>query len=139
MPWLACLYAPCRTDVTAAVHIQKRRRSYGFQRKGCKEWRDRCSLIRSLRKELLSGTMSVFSANINHRSFHWQINILCFVLGLVLACAFFTANQIARQGTISPRAGFVYGNSGLAPDKTKDFEKEIQQLQAEKTALSDKV
>lgn len=52
--------------------------------------------------------MSVFSANITHRSFYWQISALCFVLGLLLAAAAFTAKHIKSSGEIFARPGFDY-------------------------------
>src|ERR1051326_4436488 len=84
--------------------------------------------------------MSVFSANINHQSFYRQINILCFVLGLLLAAAAFTTTQITRAGRAPSRAGFVYGNSmQLAADKATEYEDEIKKLNKQKTVLENKL
>lgn len=73
--------------------------------------------------------MSIFSASIQHRSFHVQISALCFVLGLLLAAAWFTAGQINRSGAGLPREGFVF-NSGLrqVQAKAQQYETEIKKL-----------
>jgi uncharacterized protein YlxW (UPF0749 family) len=91
------------------------------------------------RKSFGSAIMSVFSANMSHRSFVWQMSLLCFVLGLLLAAAVFTANQIARQGVASPRTGFVYGDVALHADKAKEYEKEIKKLRDQNAELAEKV
>jgi uncharacterized protein YlxW (UPF0749 family) len=84
--------------------------------------------------------MSVFSANINHRSFYWQISILCFVLGLLLAAAAFTTNQITRAGRAPARTGFSYGpNMLVAADKATEYEAEIKKLNQQKTELENKL
>ncbi|HLK59360.1 MAG TPA: DUF881 domain-containing protein [Chthonomonadaceae bacterium] len=84
--------------------------------------------------------MSVFSANINHRSFVWQISILCFVLGLLLAAAAFTTNQITRAGRAPNRAGFHYGSEmQVAMDKATEYEDEIKKLNQQKTELENKL
>jgi uncharacterized protein YlxW (UPF0749 family) len=83
--------------------------------------------------------MSVFSASIHHRSFVWQISVLCFVLGLLLAVAVSTSSQIGRTGAVPNRPGFYYGdNSGInvsAEKKNSDFQEEIKKLRADKTVL----
>lgn len=71
--------------------------------------------------------MSVFSSSITHRSYYWQISALCFVLGLLLAAAWQTANQINRSGTATNRAGFAFGSSvQVAARKAKEYEAEIK-------------
>ncbi|GDX39838.1 hypothetical protein LBMAG21_01300 [Armatimonadota bacterium] len=52
--------------------------------------------------------MSVFSSSINHRSFYWQISMLCFVLGILLAAAWHTTTSISRSGNSNPRIGFSF-------------------------------
>jgi uncharacterized protein YlxW (UPF0749 family) len=76
--------------------------------------------------------MSVFSANINHRSFYWQISAVCFVLGVLLAAAAFTAREIARSGTGELRTGFFVPTGGT---KFKDLETENRKLLQDKTEL----
>ncbi len=79
--------------------------------------------------------MSVFSANISHRSFYWQISTLCFVLGLLLAAAWNMARQLNRAGGAPARTGFYYGNSQVAPEKAADYESEIKKLRQRNTEL----
>ena len=84
--------------------------------------------------------MSVFSASMNHRSFWWQITLLCFVLGLLLAAAAHTASQINRTGVGPSRTGFVYGNgTPISTDKAKEYENEIKKLREHSTELEKKL
>jgi uncharacterized protein YlxW (UPF0749 family) len=52
--------------------------------------------------------MNLYATNITHKSFWYQINAVCFILGLILAAAVFTANQISRTGKGPSVAGFTY-------------------------------
>lgn len=70
--------------------------------------------------------MSVFSAGIRHKSFYWQISLLCFVLGLLLSAAVFTANKIATAGVGPSRIGFDYGTESAAA--LKKAEKDSQEI-----------
>ncbi|HLV80204.1 MAG TPA: DUF881 domain-containing protein [Chthonomonadaceae bacterium] len=84
--------------------------------------------------------MSVFSANINHRSFTWQISGLCFVLGLLLAAAAHTATQINRSGVGLNRVGFSYGSTAQVPaSKIQEDESEIKKLRDQNTALENRL
>src|SRR5579871_1959267 len=78
--------------------------------------------------------MSVFSASMNHRSFYWQISVLCFVLGFLLAAAAFTASQIAERGGGTSRPGFWY-----SAEKAAEYQAEIVKLNQDKTALENKL
>jgi uncharacterized protein YlxW (UPF0749 family) len=80
--------------------------------------------------------MSVFSANIRHRSFYWQISVLCFVLGLLLAAAWNTTQQLNRAGGVSARTGFYYGSGAqVAVEKAVDYQSEIRKLRLRNTEL----
>lgn len=84
--------------------------------------------------------MSVFSSSITHRSYYWQISALCFVLGLLLAAAWHTANQINRSGVGTNRAGFSYGTGAqVAASKVKEYEAEIKKKSEYITELENKV
>src|SRR5690242_3529880 len=80
--------------------------------------------------------MSVFSAAISHRSFYWQISILCFVLGVLLAAAVYTSDKIARAGVNVVRTGFDYGYMAKATtDKVEKDSQEIKKLREDKKEL----
>ncbi|HZO91054.1 MAG TPA: DUF881 domain-containing protein [Chthonomonadaceae bacterium] len=87
--------------------------------------------------------MSVFSANISHRSFYWQISALCFVLGLLLAAAWNTAKQLTRAGSVTARTGFYYGSGSQASavekshfqDEIKKYESEVKKLRERTSEL----
>jgi uncharacterized protein YlxW (UPF0749 family) len=82
--------------------------------------------------------MSVFSAGIRHKSFYWQISVLCFVLGLLLAAAVSTANKIAHAGVSPNRPGFDYGiEAKAAADKAEKDAQEIKKLRDDKKRLED--
>jgi uncharacterized protein YlxW (UPF0749 family) len=83
--------------------------------------------------------MSVFSATIRHQSFYWQISILCFVLGVLLAAAMYTSNKIARSGLTAARTGFDYSSyfSKKADVKVAMDSEEIKTLREEKKKLED--
>ena len=84
--------------------------------------------------------MSVFSAGMRHKSFYWQISLLCFVLGLLLSVAVFTANKIARDGISPNRPGFDYGiESKAAATKADKDAQEINKLRADKKKLEDAI
>ena len=83
-----------------------------------------------------------------HRSFVWQISGVCFVLGLCLAAAWHTANNLSRSGVGNTRAGFYYGTDPQATEKTakasakyeseiKANEKRITEMQNELAKGSD--
>jgi len=73
--------------------------------------------------------MSVYSSNITHRSFYWQISAVCFILGLILAAAAVTANQVSRSGNGFTRTGFSYDvrNFVQARNKDADYETVLKQ------------
>ena len=80
--------------------------------------------------------MSAFSAGIRHKSFYWQISLLCFVLGLLLSAAVFTANKIAREGVGPNRIGFDYGlESAAALKKAEKDSQEITKLREHAKSL----
>ncbi|HLJ57846.1 MAG TPA: DUF881 domain-containing protein [Chthonomonadaceae bacterium] len=82
--------------------------------------------------------MSVFSATIRHHSFYWQISMLCFVLGIVLAAAMYTSNRIARLGVSSSRTGFDYTYfSQPANEKILNDNIEIKKLREDNNRLSE--
>jgi uncharacterized protein YlxW (UPF0749 family) len=84
--------------------------------------------------------MSVFSAGMNHRSFWGQINALCFVLGLLLAAATFTATQINRAGFSPNNPALSYGSGiQVAAEKAAQSESEIKKLREDKTELENKL
>lgn len=84
--------------------------------------------------------MSVFSTGMTHRSFHWQISALCFVLGLLLAAASQTTSQISRSGSAPNRAGFAYGSSvQVAARKAMEYEAEIKKKNEYIAELENKV
>ncbi len=73
--------------------------------------------------------MSIFSASIQHRSYHWQINTLCFVLGILIAAAWQTSTAVSRMGNASQRAGFYYGPVAVA--QVQEEKQKLADLQAE--------
>jgi uncharacterized protein YlxW (UPF0749 family) len=84
--------------------------------------------------------MSVFSAAMRHRSFYWQINILCCVLGVLLAAAVYSSNKIAHAGAGVPiRFGFDYGGyeAKATADKVEKDSQEIKKLREDKKHLED--
>lgn len=83
--------------------------------------------------------MSVFAANMRHRSFVWQISALSFVLGLLLACAAHTAAQITRAGGVRTRTGFFPEVASAATPKVTQDESEIKKLRERVTELEDDV
>ncbi len=85
--------------------------------------------------------MSVFSAAIRHRSFYWQISMLCFVLGGLLATAVYTSAKIARAGLGPVRPGFDYTGI-VATAQASRVEKdqgEIKKLREDKKRLEDTI
>jgi uncharacterized protein YlxW (UPF0749 family) len=87
--------------------------------------------------------MSVFSAAIRHQSFYRQINILCFVLGVLLAAAMYTSNKIAHSGLNFDRTGFAYSNASYVARKTDDKvvkdSEEIKKLREANKLLEDSI
>src|SRR5206468_1282105 len=83
--------------------------------------------------------MSVFSAAIRHRSFYWQISILCFVLGGLLAAAVYTSYKIAQSGRGTIRAGFDYSGivASITGDRVEKDSQEIKKLREDKKHLED--
>src|SRR5947209_7970207 len=81
--------------------------------------------------------MSVFSATIRHRSFYWQISILCFVLGGLLAAAVYTSHKIARAGVNADRPGFDYSGyvAHVTQDRVEKDSQEIKKLREDKNHL----
>jgi uncharacterized protein YlxW (UPF0749 family) len=85
--------------------------------------------------------MSVFSSSINHRSFLLQISAVCFVLGLLLAAAVFTANQFTRAGGGPSNPALSFYGQGLQVLLTKvtQYESEITRLRQDKTELENRL
>jgi uncharacterized protein YlxW (UPF0749 family) len=84
--------------------------------------------------------MSVFSSSITHRSYYWQISALCFVLGLLMAAALHTTNQLNRSGVGTNRVGFVYGTGvQVAARKAREYEAEINKKNDYIRELEEKV
>jgi uncharacterized protein YlxW (UPF0749 family) len=84
--------------------------------------------------------MSVFSASMTHRSFWWQISALCFVLGLLLAAAAFTATQIHYTGVGPINPALSYGTSfQVEAQKAASSESEIKKLREYTTELENKL
>lgn len=79
--------------------------------------------------------MSVFSSSITHRSYYWQISMLCFVLGLLLAAAGHTVSQIKRNGGNSGRGFFAGSVEATAQKKSQEYEIEIAKLRNDLEAL----
>ena len=48
----------------------------------------------------------------------WQITGVCFILGLCLAAAWHTTNNLSHNGVGNTRAGFYYGTDPQATEKT---------------------
>ncbi len=67
--------------------------------------------------------MNLYATNITHKSFWYQISAVCFILGLILAAAVVTANQISRTGKGPSVAGFTY-----------DWNRELSQATEKKDA-----
>lgn len=84
--------------------------------------------------------MSVIPARISHNSFHLQISLLCFVLGLLLAAAAFTATRGTR--TNFNRTGFVSLGAAATTEATQENSKtlqaEVKSLQGEIASLRKK-
>ncbi len=68
--------------------------------------------------------MSVYSTNISHRSFYGQISAVCFFLGVILATAKYTANQVSHSGNAISRPGFSYDVANIKQATIKDAEYE---------------
>ena len=85
--------------------------------------------------------MSLFSANINHRSFGGQISLLCLILGFLLAAAVFTVNQINRTGFRPENPALSYGTviPGATAKQALDTEAEIKKLRDYNTELENKL
>ena len=80
-------------------------------------------------------TLSVFSAGIQHKSFHFQISVFCFVLGLLLAAAVFTSNKIAHTGVRQARVGFDWGEGDRTSRKVQEDTEEIKKLREDNKKL----
>jgi uncharacterized protein YlxW (UPF0749 family) len=83
--------------------------------------------------------MSVYSANMNHRSFIWQISAVCFILGLILAAAVVTSGQVARSGKGPRIAGFTYDLNIEFKQATEKKESEYESVIKQKTELISKL
>lgn len=84
--------------------------------------------------------MSVFSATIDHRSFWWQISAVCFVLGLLLAAAAFTANQVNSTGVRPNNPALSYGSGiQVAIEKSQQYESELKKERERNTELENKL
>lgn len=79
--------------------------------------------------------MSLFSAGIHHRSFHSQISVFCFVLGLILAAAAFTSNKIAHDPVRRVRVGFDWGEGDRTNKKVQEDTEEIKKLREDNKKL----
>ncbi len=81
--------------------------------------------------------MTIYSANMKHRSFIWQISSVSFFLGLLLAAATVTASKVGRDGTAQTRTGFVYGpNISVDPEKkTEVLQDQIKKLRSDIASL----
>ncbi len=73
--------------------------------------------------------MSIFSASIQHRTYHWQMNSMCFVLGILIAASWQTATAVSRAGIASQRTGFYYPPSAVA--QVQDEKEKLANLQTE--------
>lgn len=84
--------------------------------------------------------MSIFNSSISHRSFWWQISAVCFVLGLILAAAAFTATQFSREGggPDNPALSYRQGMQMLV-EKASQSDSEIKKLRESKTELENKL
>jgi uncharacterized protein YlxW (UPF0749 family) len=86
--------------------------------------------------------MSIFSVNISHRSFWWQISALCFVLGILLAAAVNTTGQLSRTGGAFERIGFFNPAANRTQEtatKMRSDESEIKKLRDRSTDLENKL
>ena len=89
----------------------------------------------------INSPMSVFPSAIRHRSYYWQITMLCFVLGGLLAAAVYTSYKIAHAGVaVPPRVGFEYSivAQTTANKVVKDSE-EITKLREDKKRLENAI
>lgn len=82
--------------------------------------------------------MSVFSASMTHRSFYWQISMLCFVLGLLLAAAWHTTISISRAGVATNRPGFYYGDGNLVPKYESEIKKQRERISELENAIAER-
>ncbi len=80
--------------------------------------------------------MNVFSSNITHRSFVWQLTALSFVLGLILSATWSTVSQVSRAGDAPQREGLYYGNSENTDQKLQG---EIKHLRVENQTLNNEL
>ncbi len=78
--------------------------------------------------------MTVYSTGFHHRSYIWQLTLVSFVLGLILAATIQTASQVSRAGNGPDREGFVFG-SGSSAAMFTDLNKQIHSLQSENSHL----
>ncbi len=83
--------------------------------------------------------MSVYSANMTHRSFIWQISAVCFILGLILAAAVVTAGQVARSGKGPRIAGFSYDLNNEFKQATEKKESEFETVIKQKNEYISKL
>lgn len=83
--------------------------------------------------------MSVYAANMSHRSFIWQISAVCFILGLILAAAVVTASQVARSGKGPRIAGFSYDLNNEFKQATEKKESEYETVIKQKNEYISKL
>ena len=87
--------------------------------------------------------MSVYSANMAHRSFIWQITAVCFILGLILSAAVVTASQVSHSGKGPRIPGFSYDLNNefkqAAEKKESEYESVIKLKTEYISKLEDKL
>ena len=81
--------------------------------------------------------MSVYTSGMHHRSFVWQISMLLFILGVLLAAAVVTSQNISKRATGTSSPGFIYGFDKTVSDKAEKYELEIVKLRETNKKLED--
>src|ERR1043166_1235903 len=79
--------------------------------------------------------MSVFTTGHRNQPWLWQVTLLCFVLGTLLAASLQTSRVISRSGFGSSRVGVPSSGPPININALKDREQEIARLNAKKTEL----
>jgi len=77
----------------------------------------------------------VFTASQRHQPWLWQVTVLCFVLGLLVAGSLQTVSSIRRSGTSPGRVGFGGAPNPSLVATLRQREQEIAELRKKQTDL----
>jgi uncharacterized protein YlxW (UPF0749 family) len=79
--------------------------------------------------------MNVFTANIRHQPWVWQVTSLCFVLGLLVTVSLQTVSSIRQSGAGTGRVGGPPLAMSSLSETVRKREKEISDLREKQTQL----